>query len=169
MRICITGTPGTGKSTISKLIPGKSIDLNEFARENGCLKGYDRKRRVRVVDIQCLKEKLRDLNDAILVGHYSHLLDCHIVIVFRTNPSILEKRLRERNYTQEKIRENMEAEALGIITQEALELCRNVYEIDTTSSDEGEILNIIEKIIEGKGEEYRAGNIDYTEEILKWY
>ncbi len=169
MRICITGVPGTGKSSVAKLLDLNFIELNEFSEKNGCTKGRDNKRKVKVVDVECLKEKLQSFKDAIFVGHYSHLLPCDIVIVLRTNPEILRKRLKGRNYDEEKIRENMEAEALGIITQEATEKCNNVYEIDTTFLDERETASIIKKIIDGKGEEYRAGKIDFMEEIIKWY
>ena len=169
MRICISGTPGTGKSVVAKMISENYIELNIFSKINGFIKGIDKKRNVGIVDIDCLKSKLKDIDDAILVGHYSHLLSCDIVIVLRTNPQVLEKRLRERNYSQEKLRENLEAEALGIITEEALSVCKNVYEIDTSDITIEETAKIINKIIEGKGEEYRAGKINFMEEILKWY
>lgn len=168
MIVCITGTPGTGKTHLSSLLGKNVIHLNDFSRENGCTKGYDKKRKSRIVDIDCLKNKLRGINDVIIEGHYSHFLNCDIVIVLRTSPKILRKRLEERNYSKEKIRENLEAEAIGLITSEALEKCKNVYEIDTSVIDE-KILEKIEKILKGEGEEFRAGKINYMEEILEWY
>ncbi|MVT13246.1 MAG: AAA family ATPase [Euryarchaeota archaeon] len=169
MRICITGTPGTGKTSVARLIPMEQIELNDFARKNDCISGYDTKRNVDIVDIDCLKKKIKKRNNILLVGHYSHFLECDIVIVLRTNPEILESRLRKRGYDENKIMENVEAEALGLITQEAMDLYKDVYEIDTTNIKEEDVANIILKIIKGDGEEYRAGKIDYLEWILRWY
>ncbi|MDP8012397.1 MAG: adenylate kinase family protein [Thermoplasmata archaeon] len=168
MRICISGTPGTGKTFISKKLGQNVINLNEFSKLNGCTKGYDKKRKSRIVDIECLKNKL-SMGDVIIEGHYSHLIPCDLVIVLRTSPKVLRQRLKERNYDDKKIFENMEAEALGLITQEALEYNKNVYEIDTTNSSIDEIVKKIKDIIDGRGNDYLAGKIDYMEEILEWY
>lgn len=169
MRICITGTPGTGKSTVARIVFEDFVDLNEFARKIGCIDGKDRKRDVEIVDVECLKTAFQGKDEIILVSHYSHFMDCDIIIVLRTRPDVLEKRLRDRNYGSDKIRENLEAEALSLITQEAIDMCENVYEVDTTSITPEEAANAIRYIIDGRGENYRAGKIDYTEEIMKWY
>ena len=67
----------------------------------------------------------------ILEGHFSHhFADWSIVL--RLLPSELEARLEARGYSAEKIRENLEAEALDVILVEAVEICSRVDEIDTT-------------------------------------
>lgn len=169
MRICISGTPGTGKTTVSSMLGMKVINLNDFAKENKCTRGYDKKRKSRIVDIDCVKKNLKDMDDVVIEGHFAHLLDCVLVIVLRTSPKILKKRLEEKNFDRDKIMENMEAEALGIITEEAIEKNKNVYEIDTSFSSPGDVAKKIRKILDGYGDEYRAGKIDYLEEILEWY
>ncbi len=169
MRICISGTPGTGKTTVSKLLGIDAINLNEFSREKKCTKGYDKKRRISIVDVECIKKNLKNIENVVIEGHFAHLLDCNITIVLRTSPKILRKRLEERNYSLDKIKENLEAEALGIITEEAMNENKDVYEIDTTFLTPENVADIIYKIIIGNGKEYRAGFIDYSEEILEWY
>ncbi|MGC8686876.1 MAG: adenylate kinase family protein [Thermoplasmata archaeon] len=169
MIICISGTPGTGKTYLSSRFNSNVINLNDFSKRNGCTKGYDRKRKSEIVNVECLKKKLKNVDNIILEGHYAHLLKCNIVIILRTSPKILKKRLIERGYDLQKIQENLEAEALGIITQEALKMNENVYEIDTTSLDIDVIMNEIRKILNGEGGDYKAGKIDYMEEILEWF
>ncbi len=169
MIVCITGTPGTGKTTVCKNLAWPCINLNELAKENGCMKGYDKKRKVRIVDIDCLKDKLKNLNNIVLESHYAHFMKCDVVIVLRTSPSILKNRLVEKGFDYKKIMENLEAEALGIITQEALDLQKNVYEIDTGKFSLEETLNIIKEILNGKGDNYKAGKIDYLHEVMEWY
>lgn len=169
MRICISGTPGTGKTTVSSMLGMDVINLNDFSKKNKCTKGYDKKRKSRIVDIDCIKRSLNDINNIIIEGHFAHLLDCDFVIILRTSPKILKKRLEDKNFDKEKIMENMEAEALGIIIEEAIVKNKNVYEIDTTFSSPEDVVKKIRIILNGNGEEYRAGKIDYSEEILEWY
>ncbi len=169
MIVCITGTPGTGKTTVCKNLPWPYINLNEFAKENNCIKGYDKKRKVRIVDMDCLKDRLKNLNNIILESHYSHFMNCDVVVVLRTSPSILKIRLFEKGFDDEKIRENLEAEALGIITQEAMDYQKNVYEIDTGKFSLEETVNIIKDILNGRGEDFKAGKIDYLNEVMEWY
>ncbi len=169
MRLCITGTPGTGKTTVSGMLGMNFINLNDFARNEGCMEGYDESMKSYIVNINCLKKRLKDYDNIVFESHYSHLVGCDIIIVLRTSPKILKERLKSRNYDDEKIMENLEAEAIGLITEESMEICKNVYEIDTGIYGIDETVKIIREIIEGKGEKYRAGKIDYMEEILEWY
>ena len=55
MIIALTGTPGTGKTSISNILQKKGfkiIDLNEIACEKGFLIGRDEKRDSNIVDIE---------------------------------------------------------------------------------------------------------------------
>ena len=58
--------------------------------------------------------------DSILEGHFSHEFDnIDKIIVLRCDPKVLVKRLSERGYSKEKVRENLEAEAIGTIYSES--------------------------------------------------
>ena len=77
--------------------------------------------------------------------------------------------IRDRNYKEEKLRENMEAEALNIISQEAVNEYgeKMVYELDTTSSNLNESKTLLENIINGNIKLNKR--IDYSETIMEWY
>lgn len=169
--IAISGTPGTGKSSIAGLLKNsfKIIHLNDLAKEKGCIKGYDKKRKVKIVDFQCLDAKIDNSSDMIIESHYAHLMHFDILIILRTKPDILKKRLIDKGFSKQKIDENLEAEALGVISEESLDFTDRAFEIDTSSITSQKAAELALKIITEKPEEYRLGKIDWSEEILKWY
>ena len=63
----------------------------------------------------------------------------------------------------------MEAEALNIITQEAIDEYgeANVHEIDTSSSKLTESKNLLNKIVNGNIKSNKW--IDFSETIMGWY
>ncbi len=172
MKIALTGTPGTGKTSVSDILKNKYrvVSLGNF--EDARVE-YDEERDTFVVDIEKLKDKVQSLqSDEVIIveGHYSHDMPVDIVVVLRCNPDVLKHRLEERGYSKLKILENVEAEAMGLITGEALAKFpyNKVFEIDTSHKRPEEVAKSIEEIIEGKGDKYLE-RINYMEEILKWY
>jgi adenylate kinase len=137
MKIALTGTPGTGKTTIGKMLRDvyglKVVDLNEVIHSYNYCAEWDEDRGCSVVDLDALKAH-QFCDGLILEGHLSHHLTVDRVIVLRTHPAVLRVRLREKEYSDRKIQENVEAEILDIILAEALALHgnRNVYEVDST-------------------------------------
>ena len=71
-----------------------------------------------------------DAADAIAL--LAHLLHLDMAVILRTHPQELERRLSGFDYPEEKIRENVEAEALAVITTEALGRFDRIYEVNTT-------------------------------------
>ncbi len=136
----MTGTPGTGKSTIGRLLENEGLyvlEIEKFARDRG-IYSYIENGETLVLEIpelvHALVSFLRDRKEAIVIGHLSHHLpNAHAVVVLRTEPAKLERRLIEKGWSQQKISENVEAEALDILLCEALELYGNkVSEIVTS-------------------------------------
>lgn len=99
MIIALTGTPGTGKTSISKVLQEKGfevVDLNRIACEKDFLIGTDKKRDSKIVDIDKINryiEKNYIGKDVVIVeGHISHLLKIvDKVIILRCHPKQLEK------------------------------------------------------------------------------
>ncbi len=172
MKVALTGTPGTGKTTVAELLREKYrvVHLNEFTEAR---REYDESRDTYVVDIDYLQKKVDEVHeDEVLIveGHYAQDMHVDIAIVLRCHPDELKRRLKSREYSEMKIMENVEAEAMGIITEECLDLFpeEKVYEVDTTNRSPEEVARAVEEIISGRGDEFRK-RISYMEEILKWY
>ena len=175
MIVGVSGTPGTGKSTLAGALRRKGyqvIDVGDFARERGVVSGRDVRRRSVEVDVKkldlALKKELPP-GTVFLVGHLSHLLTVDLIVVLRCNPSVLRERLKKRRWSDRKIRENLEAEACDVILIEALEQSKEVFEIDTTDRSPEAVAASVDDILAGKREKYAFGNIDWSMEVLSWY
>jgi adenylate kinase len=102
--------------------------------------------------------------EIILEGHFSHhFADWSIVL--RLSPAVLRLRLEARGYSEAKIRENLEAEALDVILVEAVDMCRRVDEIDTTGKSAAQVAERIKDIIEGRLR-LAPGQVDWLEEFF---
>ncbi|MDR0198909.1 MAG: adenylate kinase family protein [Methanomassiliicoccaceae archaeon] len=175
MIIAMTGTPGTGKTAIASKLRGlgeEVIDLNRHIEENGLKERLDRKRDTYSVDAEKLNGSVRELikkdRNTFLDGHLSHFLECDIIIVIRCNPSILHERLMKRNYSRQKISENVQAEALDVILCESTGSDAHVFEIDNTSCTLDEAVSMIFDIIGGDTSRYLPGSVNWSEEMERW-
>jgi adenylate kinase len=175
VRVAISGTPGTGKTSVGEALAKRGwmvYEVNRLAEEKGLLGRRDRRRATREVDINALDKAVSEdegLKDAILVGHLSHHLTVDLIVVLRCSPTVLATRLGGRGYSEDKVSENVEAEALDVILIEAVETDRTVLEIDTTNKDVREVLEAMEEILAGEREKYAIGHIDWSEEVLAWF
>lgn len=175
MKIALTGTPGTGKTELSKILAGKGyeiIDLNKIIFENKWDLGFDEEYQSTIANLLKLNAYVSEYPDDdklhIFEGHLSHLLDLDTAIVLRTHPEELEKRLREREFPPAKIRENIEAEALAVITTEAIGNFANIYEVDTTELSLEEAAVVVERILTEPefAKDYKPGRFNWLEVII---
>jgi len=158
MIVAVTGTPGTGKTEVAKALAKRMgwwyVSLNELAEEEGLYKGYDNERMCKIVDLERIKEEVHILGishkNLVLDAHYSHEMPCDVVIVLRTELGELRKRMVKKKWKEGKIKENLEAEAMDICKQEALELNKNTYEFDTTKKTPEEVAKEIEKVLKSE-------------------
>ena len=173
MIIFISGTPCSGKTTISEALSSTLnydlIKINDLAIENDLVLGIDDEKGYKIIDIDALDELLLEVisDNLIVEGHLSHL--CHgadKMIVLRCRPEILEKRLALREYSDAKIRENLEAEAMGVCTAEAYDIYgENISEIDVSDLTVDEIVDVISSIISGSND-YPVDEIDFMDWLI---
>lgn len=153
MRVAITGTPGCGKTTISKLVSKrtglKHVNINRLIKSKKLYSSYDRKRKAYIADMKKIRAYVKKLDDVVLDSHLSHDLNPDIVFVLRCQPYELEKRMKKRRWRKMKIEENIEAEIIGTISWEARKRKR-VFEIDTSEKTPLQVAKRIESIIKGK-------------------
>jgi adenylate kinase len=145
----ISGTPGTGKSAISYVLEQRGypvVHATETTRE--FIIEADDERDTVIIDEEAWIASFRPV-EGFVEGHLAHLLPCDLVIILRCRPDILKLRLMERGYSAEKIRENVEAEALDVILVETLEIHPpgNIIEIDTTNEGIPACVEHIEQFI----------------------
>jgi len=169
VRCALTGTPGTGKTSISKLLNTKIVHLSDYYEASSEGKTNSGEWLIDLDKMNNLVKKL-ELEEVFYEGHTSHTLDnLDMVILLRCDPSILKDRLATRNYSEEKINENLEAEALNIIYDEALEniTADKIFQLDTTKQTQQESAkNLIEFM---NGNIKLNENFDYSERIMEWY
>lgn len=177
--IAVSGTPGTGKTRFARLLARKLginyVSLTWFAMQHDLMKCYDHKRRTYVIDELGLTRELRrylaTLKGQVLVeGHYSGRLVpkrfTEIVFVLRCDPDILKTRLKRRGYSDEKVRENVEAEVLDICLSEAIATqgSEKVTEIDTSAKP---VQNCVEEALQilGGKKLKQIGRYDWLTEL----
>ncbi len=168
MRIALTGTPGTGKTTIAVLLPYRIIDLNALVKD-GLNFGIDPERGCLEADMAGLEKRLNELDDSgndivIIEGHFSHYF-ASWAIVLRLDPKELKKRLEARGYSEKKIQENLEAEALDVILVEAVEFCDRVDEIDTTGRSPEEVADLVVRVVQGEARQ-PPGRVSWLEDFV---
>ena len=171
--IFITGTPCTGKTTVASKLNGRLIKINELAISHGFILGIDEQKGYKVINVQKLSEYVGALIDdcdekLIFEGHLSHLCrGASKVIVLRVRPEILESRLKERNYSDAKIRENLEAEAMGVCSMEAYEKYGDsVIELDVSDLSIDDVADLVEDAISGNVDS-PVGSVDFTEWLIE--
>lgn len=171
MLVAVTGTPGTGKTSVCKLLKGVTvIDLRALAEEHSDLFSRDKKRKSFDVDVKVLRKFIPKSGGTIVLdGHLSHHMKPDFAIVLRCSPEVLAKRLAKRRWSKAKIRENLEAEAVDVILIEAMDSCNEVFEIDTTEMTPSQVSKAIAEIIKGESGKYRPGNVDWSSEVMDWY
>src|SRR2546427_2688721 len=173
MVVASTGTPGTGKSAACSVLSSRGyavIDLDDLARREGLVVGRDPVRGTDEIDVDALRERIRvPAKIAFLKSHYSHLMDVNLALVLRCRPSVLRARLEARGWPVEKVRENVEAEAIDVILQEAVARLPFVFQIDTTSTQPTDTAEAILEILQGKTKGHEPGTVDWASEVLSWY
>jgi len=180
MRVALSGTPGTGKTSVATILEKQGytiVHLLTLSQENHCIAGVDKQRNSQLIDMGKLDNVIqRDFSSDALVffdGHVSHLLKTmQKVIILRCHPHELEKRILKKKWNAKKRKENIDAEIIDVILCEAVEHHseEDIFEIDTTHTTIETVASIIVSMVKKKFQptkRYRVGQIDWSEEILK--
>lgn len=185
--LIVSGTPGTGKTTISKnisnYIKAKVISLNELAISKNLIVKYDVKRETSIINnkklisflIELIEDyKKEDLEFLIIESHFSDIVPeqyINFVIILRCDPDELYNRLKRRGYKREKIRENVQSEILGNCVNYFINKPLNIpiLEIDTTNVSIESITKTIVDILRKKIDidDFYAGKVDWLEKLFQ--
>ncbi|KAL9043112.1 MAG: hypothetical protein Q9180_000098 [Flavoplaca navasiana] len=148
--IIITGTPGVGKTTLCESLASTThlvhLAINRVAKDRECYDGWHDALNSWIVD----EDKILDaIEEEVKLGGY--LIDWHacdlfpeswidLVIVLRSDSTVLYDRLKARNYSEQKLQENMDAEIMEVLLDEAREAFHKdlIIELQSSSSDDME-------------------------------
>ncbi|WP_247000705.1 adenylate kinase family protein [Halosolutus gelatinilyticus] len=176
MRVAVTGTPGTGKTTATELLELRLeadesadapdlnvIHLNDVLESEELYTEVDADRQSLVADLDAIADWLDGRDDAVIESHLAHHFEADRVAVLRCRPDALEARLRDRGENEAKARENAESEALDVLLAEAVEEhgLESVYEIDTTDRPPALVADELAAVIAGDREP-SAGDVDFV-------
>lgn len=156
--IIITGTPGCGKTSHSKQLQQElgskytHICISDLAKDKKFVDSYDEKLDTSVVN----EDKLLDHLEPILEKG-GIIIDWHVcdifperlidlVVVLRTDNSVLFDRLTARGYKDNKIQENLDAEIMQVILQEAQDLYDANLVVVLSSNAKDEMGTNVERI-----------------------
>ncbi len=155
--IIVSGSVCTGKTTLAKLIAKhldfKYIDVNEVIKEKNLCERYDKERKCNVIDEKKLAKVLIEIikkskKNLIIDSHMSHFIPANYVdlcIITKCSLKTLKARLQERGYSENKVRENLEAEIFDTCLIEAEEMKHNILIIDTTEGIPENLINQIQQ------------------------
>ena len=158
MSIVITGNPGVGKHSIVKEISKHMklpiIDINNIAKDAGLFEENDDANDVNVSSLKkIIKEKIS--SPSLIVGHLAPYVissnQIKKVIVLRRNPYDLISVYKKRGYTEEKIRDNVGSEILGIIAHDSInQFGAKVSQVDVSEKSISEVVKKVVSIINGE-------------------
>ena len=127
MIVVVTGTPGTGKTSLVNHFPSsfKKLYVSDLAIEQKLVVGFDEKLETHILDEEKINKAIREnLHENTVIE--THTLECVLeninvdkVLVLRTDPKYLFLRLKKRNYNSEKIQNNIDCEIFEVIEEEA--------------------------------------------------
>ncbi len=165
MIISLSGTPGTGKSALGANVARKLgydvIELSDFIKN-----GSELETEVSLNDLNHISNSKMKEN-SIIVSHLAHLLTSNkidLFIVLRCDPRELIKRLKKRGYPNSKVYDNAMFEALDGTYIEAVELHKNVVQIDNTKNLNSAVRQIVSFV--ENGDPPKKFNKDYSKYLL---
>ncbi|MDE1820252.1 MAG: AAA family ATPase [Euryarchaeota archaeon] len=154
----MTGTPGTGKSTLGTLLsrrgtqaPWRVIEVRDLLAPEG--RGRHRTGAA-IIDMALAARRVRKIardrgKPVLLVGHLAHLLPVSGALLLRCRPDVLRRRLLRRGVKGKQLQSNVEAEMVDVILLEALALGRRIWEIDTTDRTPSSVAGWARSVLRG--------------------
>jgi adenylate kinase len=169
-RLVITGNPGVGKHTtafeLKKILDLVLIDINDLAvQHHAFLQTPNLEIDSRKI-ANIIESKLGESQRTVIVGHLApYVLKkewIDLTIVLRRSPYAILSTLESRNYSVEKIRENVASEILGVILYDSVQCFgkEKIAELDTTQTTSTEICEEIISLIKGKTSR-KIGDVDW--------
>ncbi|XP_060064066.1 adenylate kinase isoenzyme 6-like [Ylistrum balloti] len=155
--ILITGTPGTGKSTLAAELCQRAalnyVNVGDVAKQGDLYEGWDHIYNCQMIDEDRVIDELEEK-----MGQGGNIVDYHsceffperwfdIVFVLRTDNSILYDRLESRGYTGKKLEDNVQCEIFQTILEEARDSYKEEIVHELFSNTPEELEDNLEKVL----------------------
>ncbi|EGZ12018.1 hypothetical protein PHYSODRAFT_336490 [Phytophthora sojae] len=130
--ILVTGTPGTGKTSMCQQLAERCqvlshLNVGDLVKERGLHSGRDEEFDCFVLDEDKVCDEMEDM-----MAEGGKVVDFHtcdffperwfdLVVVLRVDNTTLFDRLQKRGYSEKKVAENVECEIMEVVLQEARE------------------------------------------------
>lgn len=179
--ILISGTPGVGKSSVSRLLARQltaiHVNISKLAEREQLIHGKDQGRGTLIADTDELSKRIQSIlrrseSDVIVDGHYAvdvvQPSNVHVVFVLRRDPDELKSILDERGFTGNKLWENLSAEILDVCLWDAIVTCGEdkVCEIDVSGKNIEETVSEILLTL-NKKKKLRIGRVDWLGKLAE--
>ncbi|KAF6151265.1 hypothetical protein GIB67_002964 [Kingdonia uniflora] len=127
--ILVTGTPGTGKTTMSSLLADaaqlRHINVGDVVKEKNLYDGWDENLECHFINEDLLCDELEDMMEE--GGNIVDYHGCEFfperwfdrVVVLQTSNSVLYDRLSNRGYMGSKLSNNIDCEIFQLLLEEA--------------------------------------------------
>jgi len=173
--ILVTGTPGVGKTSISRLLASKldavHVNIAELVERESLISGVDKARETLIADTDKVSKRVQEIIkssdcDIIVDGHYAvdvvPTKNVHMVFVLRRDPSELKGFMKKRGFKERKLWENLAAEILDVCLWDAVSACGSdkVCEIDVSGRKIEEVVEDMILMLEGR-KKWRVGIVDW--------
>ncbi|MCE4602246.1 MAG: hypothetical protein F7C08_02385 [Desulfurococcales archaeon] len=184
--ILVTGTPGTGKTSVGRFLASilgcTIVEGSEVMIRLGAAMPDPTGRHTMVVDpdkgIKAAREAVTGEGCTLVATLYPSLwMDAvgelvPFILLLRTHPRTLCNRLSSRGWPEAKIVENCVAEALGIVASEIEEWWHMTVEVDTTRASPEEAglkaLDLVERWHTGVHIDWLSIDEGLVEDLTRW-
>ncbi|KAI0123510.1 AAA domain-containing protein [Xylariales sp. AK1849] len=167
--IIMTGTPGVGKTTHCEELAQRTglrhVSVNQVVKDKGCHEGWDEEYQSWVVDEDKLLDAMEDEAQAggcIIDWHACDLFPerwVDLVVVLRTDSTVLYDRLKERKYAEAKLQENLDSEIMEVLLQEARDSYDEQIVVELTSNDSDQMESNVDRI-EAWVKQWKKDNVE---------
>lgn len=151
--VLVTGTPGTGKTTLSQHLARevglRHVDVGDFARERGLLGAHDAALDFHYLDEDGVLDALEPImaDGGVILDHHSSDWFperwVQLVVVLRASTETLYDRLQARRYGKEKLDGNVQAEIMQVARDEAKESYPKAVFVELDNSmEEAKLANL---------------------------